>query len=129
MDTAVLARSAVLAGRVVVGGGTLVAPRRLAPVFGIDADANRAVSYVGRLFGVRALLQVGLLATAAPEERPRQLRWGIAVDAVDAWAAAAAGRRGDLPRGAAARATAAAVLEGALGVVALVSAGRGSQQR
>jgi len=128
MKVAALARFAIMTGRVVVGGGTLVAPRRMAPAFGIDADANPAVSYVGRLFGVRALLQVGLLATAPPEERPRQLRWGVAVDVVDAVAAAAAGRRGDLPRGAAGRATAAALLEATLGVVAL-SAGRGSPMR
>jgi hypothetical protein len=128
IDTAALARTAVMAGRVVVGGGTLVAPRRMAPLFGIDADANPAVGYVGRLFGVRALLQVALLATASAEERARQLRWGIAVDAVDALAAAAAGRSGDLSKGAATRATAAALLEGALGLVAL-SAGRGSRRR
>jgi len=129
MDTAAAARAAVMAGRVVVGGGTLVAPRRIGAVFGVDPAANPAVSYVGRLFGVRALLQVALLATADNDERPRQLRWGIAVDLVDAAAAAAAGRRGDLSRRAATMAAAAALAEAALGCAALaadgLTAGRG----
>jgi hypothetical protein len=110
-----------MAGRLVIGGGTLVAPRRMGAVFGIDPVRNPAASYVGRLFGVRALLQVALLATAEGDERPRQLRWGIAVDVVDAAAAAAAGKAGDLPRRAAAMATVAALVETAIGVYALVS--------
>ena len=129
MDTAAAARTALMAGRVVVGGGTLVAPRRMAARFGIDPVANPAASYVGRLFGVRALLQVVLLAAARPDERRRQLALGVVVDLVDAGAALASGRAGELSRGAARLATAAALAEATLGAVALVtdraSAGRG----
>lgn len=125
------ARLALMGGRVLVGGGTLVAPRRMGPVFGIDPDAAPALSYVGRLFGVRALLQVVALGTAPPEDRARQLRLGVVVDLVDAAAAVAAGRRGDLSRRSTAMATAAALVEAGLGCVALagerVTAGTGSR--
>jgi hypothetical protein len=126
MDTAAAARVTLMAGRVVVGGGTLVAPRRMGAAFGIDPADNPAASYVGRLFGVRALLQVALLV--AREDRRRQLRWGVAVDLVDAAAALAAARSGDLARRPAALASAAALGEAALGCVAL-TAGRGSPRR
>lgn len=128
METATVARAALMAGRVVVGGGTLVLPRRMGAVFGIDPADNPAVSYVGRLFGVRAVLQVVLLAGAAPDERARQIRWGLAVDLVDAAAAAAAGRNRDVSRRAAVLATAAALTEVALGVVA-VAGHRRSRER
>ncbi|MGB8650615.1 MAG: hypothetical protein WCD35_08125 [Mycobacteriales bacterium] len=121
MDVAGTARAALMAGRVVVGGGTLVAPRRMGAVFGVEAEHNPAVSYVGRLFGVRALLQVALLGTAGSDDRARQLRWGVAVDLVDAAAAAAAGRDGDLSRRAAALAGAAALAEAGLGCLALAA--------
>lgn len=121
METAAAARALLMAGRVVVGGGTLVAPRRVGAVFGIDTAGNPAAAYAGRLFGVRALLQVVLLAGAAADNRTGQLRWGVAVDLVDAAAAAAAGRAGDLPRRAATLAVAAALGEAALGCMALAA--------
>jgi hypothetical protein len=129
MDLSTAARAAIMSGRVLVGGGTLVAPRRMGAVFGVDPADNPAVAYVGRLFGVRALLQVVLLASAGEHERQRQLRLGMAVDVVDALAAVSAGRNRSLSRRAATMAAAAALVEVALGGVALaadrVSAGRG----
>lgn len=124
METADAARVLLMAGRVVVGGGTLVAPRRVAAVLGVDPRTNSAATYVGRLFGVRAILQVTLLAGTAAGERATQLRWGVAVDLVDAVAGAAARRTGDLPRRAAMLATAAAFGEAALGCVALTAEAR-----
>ena len=123
-----LATASVVAGRIVVGGGTLVAPRRVSAAFGIPAGQRSALPYVGRLFGVRAVLMAALVATSDAGERRRQLRWGVAVDLVDAAAAVAAGRAGELPRGAAALATGAALVEAALGAAAL-SAGRAPSPR
>lgn len=121
METAAAARALLMAGRVIVGGGTLVTPRRMGAAFGIDTAGNPATAYTGRLFGVRALLQVVLLANAGADDRAGQLRWGVAVDLIDAAAATAAGRSGDLPRRAATLATAAALAEATLGCVALAT--------
>lgn len=116
-------------GRVLVGGTTLVAPGLAARAFGIDPLANPAAAYVGRLFGVRAVLMAVLLADSAGAERRRQLRAGVVVDVIDALAALAAGRAGQLGRRAATGAFAAAVFEASLGVHLLreddaLSAGR-----
>jgi hypothetical protein len=120
----------LVAGRLVVGGGALVAPRLTARAFGIDPDNNPAASYVGRLFGVRAVLMAIQLASAVPEERVRLLRQNVAVDLVDAVAAIAATRSGALGRRSGVAATAAALFEAGLGLKLLAaSAGRAPQQR
>ena len=108
-------------GRLVVGGGALVAPRLTGRLFGIDADANPAVSYVGRLFGARAVLMAVLVCAADGEDRDRQLRAGVAVDFADAFAALLAGRRRELPPSTAAAAFVAALTEAALGLRLLAS--------
>lgn len=105
----------LVAGRWVVGGGTLIAPRSMGRVFGIDAGENPALPYVGRLFGVRAVAMALQLAGSSGAERRRHLQFGMTVDLVDLVAALAAGRSGSLqPRAAAAAALAAAV-EASLG--------------
>jgi hypothetical protein len=107
------------AGRFVVGGGALLAPRLVARVFAIDDDPSSASVYVGRLFGVRAVSMAVQALVTSGEERRRQLRFAVAVDVVDALAAIAAGRSGQLTRRAARVACAAAVAEAGLGVAAL----------
>jgi hypothetical protein len=111
-----LLQTQLVAGRVLVGGGALVAPRLAGRLFGIDAAANPAASYVARLFGVRAVLMAVQLATATPANRTHLLRQHTAVDLVDAVAAAVAAREGALSRRAGVQATAAAVLEASLGL-------------
>ena len=106
----------LVAGRLAVGGGALVAPRLTGRLFGIDASRNRAAAYVGRLFGVRAVFMALLLADSTGAERERQLRAGVAVDVTDAVAALAAGRRHDLSPAATFAAFAAAVTEATLGL-------------
>ena len=108
----------VVLGRLAVGGGALVAPHRTARVFGIDAAASPAAVYVGRLFGIRALMMAFLVATTTGFERDRQLRLGVAVDLVDAAAAIAAARRRELETTTATAAFAAAVTEATLGIIA-----------
>ena len=111
-----LLQTQLVAGRVLVGGGALVAPRLAGRAFGIDATANPAASYVARLFGVRAVLMAVQLAGATPGNRTRVLRQHTAVDVVDAVAAVVAAREGALSRRAGAQATAAAIFEASLGL-------------
>ena len=111
--------TAVVGGRILVGGGTLVAPRVMGRTFGIAADDVVALPYVGRLFGARAVFMALLLATSRGPERRRQLRAGVAVDVVDAFAALAAGRRNDLDRRATRLACAAALAEASMGLALL----------
>ncbi len=116
-DTRAVLQRLLVGGRIVVGGGALVAPRLTGRAVGIDAVANPAASYVARLFGVRAVFMALLLAGSTGEERRRQLRAGVAVDLVDAAAAVAAGRAGQLSRRSALAGCAAALTEAALGAV------------
>ena len=109
----------LIAGRIVVGGGALLAPRITARAIGIDPTANPAAVYIGRLFGVRAVFMALLLAASRDAERDRQLRAGVAVDVVDALAAVAAGRRRELRPLSAWAAFAAAVTEASLGACVL----------
>lgn len=123
---------ALISGRLVVGGGALLAPRLTGRAFGIEPDRNPAAPYIGRLFGVRAVLMAVSLAASTGAERERQLRAGVAVDLVDALAAVAALRTGGLDARAGAAAFAAAVTEAALGVRLLstgLSAGRARSPR
>jgi hypothetical protein len=106
----------VVAGRVVVGGGALLAPHATGRLFGIDPGSNPALPFVGRLFGVRAVLMAVLVSAADGEERDRQLRAGVAVDLVDAAAALLAGWRRQLRPSAAMAAFAAAATEVGLGM-------------
>ena len=105
----------LIGGRLLVGGGALTAPRLTGRLFFIDPRANPAAPYLGRLFGVRAVLMAFLVCAADGEERERQLRAGVAVDVVDAAAALVAGWRRELRPPAAAAAFAAAVTEAVLG--------------
>jgi hypothetical protein len=120
---------ALIGGRLVVGGGALLAPRLTGRVFGIDPDQNPAAPYVGRLFGVRAVLMGLSLAASTGDEREHQLRGGVAVDIVDALAAIAALRTGGLDARAGAAAFAAAVAEAALGVRLLSTRGCVAQRQ
>jgi hypothetical protein len=113
----------LIGGRLVVGGGALLAPRLVGRCFGIDADDNPAMPYVGRLFGVRAVFMAVLLAATSDAERERQLRGGVAVDITDALAAIAARRTRGLGAGAGTAAFVAAATEAALGI-SLLSGGR-----
>lgn len=106
----------IAGGRIVVGGGALLAPRLTGRAFGIDPQANPAAPFVGRLFGARALLMALLLCAADGEERERQARAGVAVDLSDAVAALVAGWRRQLRPAAAVAAFTAAAAEAGLGM-------------
>ena len=103
-------------GRYAVGGTSLVAPRLAGRVFGIDPEDNPAAPFIGRLFGVRAVLMAWLLSCSHGQERQRQLRAGVVVDVTDALAAVVAARTGQLAPRAATSAFAAAILEASIGL-------------
>jgi hypothetical protein len=108
--------AALVVGRLLVGGGALVAPKATGRVFGVNPAANPAAPFVGRLFGVRAVMMALLAAGTDGVDQERQLRAGVAVDLIDAAAALAAGRGRQLGTASAAAAFAAAMTEAALGV-------------
>ena len=112
-------RAASVAGRLLVGGGAVVTPLAVARAFGIPADPTSPSVYLARLFGVRAVMMALLLARSSGAVRRQQLRLAVAVDLVDAWSAAAAGRSHQLSPGASRRAVAAALFEAGLGAVML----------
>jgi hypothetical protein len=105
--------------RLVNGTLALLAPRRVARMFGVDPDTNGAVVYVLRLFGIRTvLLGAELLVTKDAERRQDALREGVVIHGSDTLAAAWAGLRGDLPKKAAVTGT---VVSGANTALALIA--------
>jgi hypothetical protein len=113
------ARNALVAIRTSIGVGGLLAPRLTARLFGIDAKANPAAVYMGRLFAVRELFMVApFFMEDAEELQELTLQGGVAVDGVDVVAATAAGLSGSLPKKAALLAGLTAAAAVALGVIA-----------
>jgi hypothetical protein len=105
--------------RAVVGAASWIAPRLSGKAFGLDAGANPASPYLGRLFGAR---DVALAYGALTTEGDDQNRWlvaGLGCDVADAAAGIAAWRGGYLTPLSSALVTAAAVHGLFLGLVAL----------
>jgi hypothetical protein len=87
-----------LAGiRLVNGGAALFTPEQLAKRLGADPEANGAVVYALRMFGVRTILIGAELLVLGGEDLDRSLRKGVVIHASDTVAAAAAGAKGYLP--------------------------------
>lgn len=89
---------AIQAGRVALGVGLLVAPRRSARVWIGDAARSSGVAVVSRAHGSREVVLGGLaLHTAASGRVAARMQWALAAcDAVDLVATVAARR--SLPR-------------------------------
>ena len=111
--------SALTGLRASIGAGTWIAPRLAGRLFGLDADANPQLPYVGRLFGVRDVALAAGLAMSSGQARRLWLQLGIACDAADAAAGILAGRNGELSKFSAALVTAPALAAVAFGVAAL----------
>ena len=87
-----------LAGiRLVNGGAALFTPEQLAKRLGADPEANGAVVYALRMFGVRTIVIGAELLVLRGEDLDRSLRKGVVIHASDTVAAAAAGAKGYLP--------------------------------
>src|SRR5919197_4219974 len=99
------AKDAVAISRIAVGVGTWMMPNLSGRLFGLDAEGNPQLPYVGRLFGVRdAVLGAGVIRSS----RKHKDAWfaaGVACDIADVAAGALAGIRGQLPPASAALVT------------------------
>jgi hypothetical protein len=91
------ARYTLAAIRLFNGGVALFAPETLARRLGADPQANGAVIYVLRMFGIRTVVIGTELVVLRGEALDRSLRKGILIHATDTVAAAAAGAKGYLP--------------------------------
>jgi hypothetical protein len=111
-------RVALGAIRVVNGASALMAPKMLMTRLGVDAANNRAAVYGLRMFGIRTVL-IGLdLLRDDQEVRGRAVRIAPLIHGCDTASAVVAGVRGDLPRRAAALATAISGINLVLAVLA-----------
>ena len=100
----------LVGGRLVVGGAAVLTPRLAGRIVGLPVTPSS--SFIGRLFGVRAVGMGVAVAATTGVAREGQLRAGVVVDLVDAAAALALGRH---HRRAAAVALVAALTEAGLG--------------
>jgi hypothetical protein len=105
--------------RLAIGTAATVMPTVAGKLFFLDPAGNPQLPMMGRLFGVRnAAIGVTLL-DGTEEEQLRWLRYGVAIDAIDALAIVGAGLRGRISKRAMLAAGATAVLATTLGVAAL----------
>ena len=113
------ARSTLVGIRTGIGIGGLLAPRLTAKLFGIDAAANPAAIYMGRLFAARELFMVApFFMEDAEELQAFALEAGVVVDGVDVVSALAAGATKTLPKRAAFMAAVTAAAAVGLGILA-----------
>lgn len=96
MPDAVRIRKFLIAARLTIGVSSLVMPRTFAKLMGIQPAANRTLSLLGRLFGVREALMAYQLYQASDEELEEVLRQGILVDGIDVVSTTASAVRGDI---------------------------------
>ncbi len=102
-----------------IGAGVWVAPRLSGRLFGLDADANPQLPYIGRLFGVRDVALAAGLQMSSGQSRRLWLQLGIVCDVADGVAGLLAGRNGSLSKLSTALVTTPALLGIALGIAAL----------
>jgi hypothetical protein len=109
----------LIAIRVSIGSGAWLTPRLAGRLFGLDAEANPQLPYMGRLFGVRdVVLGAGAQVSTGDSQR-LWLQLGLVCDATDAAAGLIAGRNGEIPKLTTVLVTAPALLGIALGAAAL----------
>ena len=91
------ARIALAGIRLFNGTAALFAPAWLTRRLGVDPEANPAIIYVFRLFGIRTILIAADFLLPNGEVRAHALRVGVLIHASDATAAALAGIQRQLP--------------------------------
>lgn len=110
---------AIVAIRTNIGLGAWLAPRLAGQLFGLDAEANPQLPYVGRLFGVRDVALAAGVQLTTGNSRRLWLQIGLACDAADAVAGLIAGRNREISRVSTLLVTAPAVMGIGLGLAAL----------
>ena len=109
--------------RTSIGAGAWITPRFAGRLFGLDADANPQLPYVGRLFGIRDVALAAGLQLSSGKSRQLWLQLGIVCDAADTVAGLLAGRGGEISKKSTILVTAPALLGIGLGCVALRAGG------
>jgi hypothetical protein len=109
----------IVALRANIGLGAWLAPRLAGRLFGLDAEANPQLPYVGRLFGVRDVALGAGVAASSGNARRLWLQIGMACDAADAVAGLIAGRNGEISKVSTVLVTAPALMGIGLGLAAL----------
>lgn len=107
----------LVAIRVGLGAGAIVAPRAMGRVFGVDPATNPVSPYLMRLFGIRELYVAWALLRTSEADLEQTATSMIPIDSADAIASTIAGIAGYLPRQTAVMSTAAALLGAAHGVL------------
>lgn len=107
----------LVAIRVGLGAGAIVAPRVMGRVFGVDPSANPVSPYLMRLFGIRELYMAWTLFSATEAELEQAATNMIPIDSADAVASTIAGIAGYLPRQTALMSTTAALFGAVHGVL------------
>lgn len=113
-----VARILLASIRLFNGTIALLAPAALARRLGANPDANPAVLYALRLFGIRTVVIGVELLLGDDAQRTRSLRTAIAIHASDATAAAITGVRRQLPARVAATAALISLANTALALIA-----------
>ena len=113
-----VARILLASIRLFNGAVALLAPAALARRLEGTPEANPAVLYALRLFGVRTVVIGAELLLGDEAQRARSLRTGVAIHASDATAAVVAGVRRQLPARVAATAALISIVNTALALTA-----------
>lgn len=112
----------LIVGRSIVAATHLFTPRLVARMFRVETEGTPAIAY-GRLFGIRnALLAVGLARLESSPSPKGFMKANVLIDAVDAVAFIAAGRRKEISTMTATLATTVALSAVAAGTAALLDA-------
>jgi hypothetical protein len=113
---------AIVAIRANVGLGAWLAPTLAGRLFGLDAEANPQLPYVGRLFGVRDVALAAGVQLTSGRSRRLWLQIGLVCDAADTLAGLIAGRNGQISKTSTVLVTAPALMGIGLGLAALSQA-------
>jgi hypothetical protein len=111
--------NAIVAIRANIGLGAWAAPRLAGRLFGLDAEANPQLPYVGRLFGVRDIALAAGVRASSGTARRLWLKIGMACDAADVAAGLIAGRNGEISKVSTVLVTVPALMGIGLGLAAL----------
>lgn len=109
-------------GRITLGAVTLSNPGLGAKLFQLDAEHNKQLPYMTRMFGSREIALGTLTLLARGRARRRLVLAGIAVDGADTAAGVFAGQDGSVSKGTSALLTAPAALAVLAGVASLRAA-------
>jgi hypothetical protein len=115
--------SLLISIRVAIGTGAWLAPSLAGRLFGLDAEANPQLPYVGRLFGVRDVALGAGLQLSSASSRRLWLQLGLLCDAADVLSGLVAGRNGEIGKVSTVLVTAPALMGIGLGAAALQAGG------